>query len=84
MANVKDNVQNSKGILIHCPNSECNYAWRYSGRFILYATCPSCKRNVKILENKIESLQSVTVGRQGQIAAVRTTPVSKELMQDYE
>jgi Zn ribbon nucleic-acid-binding protein len=76
--------ENVPGILVLCPNEDCKYTWRYSGRFILYATCPSCRRSVKISENKIESLQSVKVGTQGQIAALRTTPEPKELMQDCE
>jgi hypothetical protein len=83
MSCVKENVPNPKGVLVHCPNVDCNYTWRYAGRFILYATCPSCRRSVKISENRIESLQSVPVGRQGQIAVVRTTP-AKELMHDDE
>jgi len=64
---------NSNGVLVHCPNLDCNYTWLYAGRFILYATCPSCRRSIKISKNKIESPQSVTVGSQGQIAAVTTT-----------
>jgi hypothetical protein len=62
-----------KGILVRCPNSDCTYLWRYAGRFILYATCPSCRRNIKILENAIKSPQSVQVSGQGQTAAVRNT-----------
>jgi hypothetical protein len=82
MSDLKCDVPNSNGVLVHCPNLDCNYTWRYAGRFVLYATCPSCRRSIKISKNKIESPQSVTVGSQGQIAAVRTTPVPKELMQD--
>ena len=44
------------GIIIHCLNPKCNYAWRYAGRFSFYATCPSCRRNVKISENKVEPM----------------------------
>ena len=40
----------------------------------MYATCPSCRRNIRINENKVAEvsspLQSVTVGRHKQIAAV--------------
>ena len=82
MSDVKYDVPNSNGVLVHFTNLDCNYRWRYAGRFILYATCPSCRRSIKISKNKIESPQSVTVGSQGQIAALRTIPVPKELMQD--
>jgi hypothetical protein len=69
---------NPDGVWIHCPNPACDYVWRYSGRFFLYATCPSCRRNVKISENKVEkpkSLQSVQVRGQSQtVALVKDTP----------
>jgi hypothetical protein len=58
---------------IHCPNPSCDYTWNYAGRFFLYATCPSCRRNVKISENKVEkpaSLQSVQVRGQSRTAAL--------------
>ena len=52
------------GIWIRCPNPVCgNYEWQYRGRFFLYATCPSCKRNIRISSNKIQKpLQSAQVG----------------------
>ena len=50
-----------KGHPLKCPNSECGYVWMYSGRFSLYATCPSCRRNVKICENKIVPSQAEQV-----------------------
>ena len=52
-------TEKHKGILIKCPNRECEYSWRYSGRSVVYATCPSCRRNIKVSQNKIETLQSV-------------------------
>jgi len=61
------------GVALHCPNSACNYQWRYFGRFYMYATCPSCRRNVKIQENKVDSLPSVQVRGRRQIAAIRTS-----------
>ena len=61
------------GVVLHCPNSKCNYQWRYFGRFSFYATCPSCRRNIKIQENKVTPLPSVQVRGQRQIAAVRTS-----------
>ena len=59
------------GVWIRCPSPICgNYEWQYRGRFFLYATCPSCKRNVKISSNKIEKpLQSVQVGDHSQFVA---------------
>jgi len=65
-----------KGILINCPNPKCKYKWKYGGS-LLYATCPSCRRNVKILENKIESLQSAKVRGQVQTTTVETTTIPK-------
>lgn len=44
------------GIMVRCPNLKCGYEWRYLGRFSFYATCPSCRRNVKISENKVKPL----------------------------
>jgi hypothetical protein len=37
----------SKGIPIQCPHKDCGYKWSYGGRFFIYATCPSCRRNLK-------------------------------------
>jgi len=50
---------NRRDISIKCPNPECGYPWYYSGKSVIYATCPSCLRNIKVLENKIETLQSL-------------------------
>ena len=51
------------GIWIRCPHLNCgNYEWLYRGRFLLYATCPSCKRNIRISSNRINyrhNLQSL-------------------------
>jgi hypothetical protein len=59
------------GIWLQCDNPICRYNWRYTGRFFLYATCPSCRRNIRIGENRIEKSpqQSVEVGRHSQTAA---------------
>jgi hypothetical protein len=51
-------TEKHKGILIKCPKPECEYSWWYSGRLVVYATCPSCRRNIKVSENKIETLPS--------------------------
>jgi hypothetical protein len=54
----------SHGVQIRCPNTRCAYKWTYKGRFSIYATCPSCRYNVKIDENKIgNSLQSPQLSR---------------------
>jgi hypothetical protein len=63
----KEKLNGKKGHLLKCPRSGCGYTWMCTGRFLLYATCPSCRRNVRIFENKIE-LQSVPVGGQSQTA----------------
>jgi hypothetical protein len=69
MNNNMNSQRDSQGTVIHCPNSSCDYTWRYLGRFSFYATCPSCRKNIKIAENKKEpQLQSVKVSRQSQIA----------------
>lgn len=69
MNNNMNNPRDSQGTVIHCPNSSCDYTWRYLGRFSFYATCPSCRRNIKIAENKLKSqLQSVKVGCHSQTA----------------
>jgi hypothetical protein len=61
--------RNPEGTLIHCPNQSCDYTWRYFGKFAFFATCPSCRKNIKIAENKISSqLQSVKVECPSQIA----------------
>jgi hypothetical protein len=36
---------------------ECGYTWYYTGRMVFYATCPSCKRNIKIEKNKISAVK---------------------------
>ena len=63
------NAKTRIGIWIRCPSPICgNYEWIYRGRFFIYATCPSCKRNVLISKNKIESpLRSVELGTRKQI-----------------
>jgi hypothetical protein len=38
--------------LLKCPNKVCNHVWQYRGS-LLYATCPSCRHNVKVAENKM-------------------------------
>jgi hypothetical protein len=67
-----------KGLFLRCPNPNCQYTWSYHGRFIFYATCPACRRNVKIPENKMESLQSVKVGGQSQTATTASTTYTNE------
>ena len=57
------------GVWIRCPNTLCAYKWQYTGRFFIYATCPSCRHNVKISENKIESPQSLQLSRAAEAGA---------------
>jgi hypothetical protein len=65
------NPRDSQGTVIHCPNSSCDYTWRYLGSFSFYVTCPSCRRNIKIAENKKEpQLQSVKVDRHNQMQLI--------------
>jgi hypothetical protein len=70
-----------KSVILQCPNVACNYRWIYSGKFFLYATCPSCRRNVKILENK-SSLQPEQVERPVQ-AAMTTSAISTIKGENY-
>jgi hypothetical protein len=69
------------GILIKCPNHECEYSWRYSGRLIVYATCPSCRKNIKVSENKVETLQPVQVDPLAQTATAENPPMIEEIRQ---
>jgi hypothetical protein len=64
----------SHGVPLRCSNTKCGYEWQYTGRFFIYATCPSCRRNVKIAENKVETLQSVQVRGHRQTAAAKGVP----------
>ena len=66
----------NKGILIICPNPECKYTWKYGGS-LLYATCPSCRRNVKVIENKLESLQSTELGGHNRLQRSQHCPTNK-------
>jgi hypothetical protein len=68
-----------KGILIKCPNRECEYKWWYKGSLVVYATCPSCRRNIKVLQNKIETLHSVPqVGALVQTATAENPPAEAD------
>ncbi|MGN6631046.1 MAG: hypothetical protein ACTHKP_02245 [Nitrososphaeraceae archaeon] len=63
-------------VFAHCPNSYCNYSWRYMSKFAFYTTFPSCRRNIKVAENQINpQLQSVKVGRPSQTAVDSNTLV---------
>ena len=76
---IANNESNLKGTLIRCPNRTCEYTWEYVGRFFYYATCPSCRKNVKIQDNKIESPQSVQVGARGQIQQAEISPAEADI-----
>ena len=48
-----------------------DYERIYQGKFLIYATCPSCKRDIHVSGNRTESqLQPVELGRQRQVEAV--------------
>lgn len=54
------NESRDSGIPICCQT--CGYAWKYMGKFQYYATCPSCRRNIKIKNAKANLLQSAGLG----------------------
>jgi len=37
-----------EGVLLRCYFPDCGYEWRYSGNSTIYASCPGCRRGVKI------------------------------------
>jgi hypothetical protein len=45
------------GIKVRCNNPIYGYEWRYNGNFFIYTTCPSCRKNVKISQNRVDKLQ---------------------------
>src|ERR687885_640395 len=77
-------VKNSNGFWIHCSTRECGYTWYYTGKMIFYATCPSCKRNIRIEKNKVSAVKQRSqyfhkqVGRHGNgnIAAPIVRPIT--------
>lgn len=46
-----------KGVDLQCLNEACNHAWNYKGS-MLYACCPSCRRNVKLEPGKAQFVKS--------------------------
>src|SRR5438128_2038123 len=70
-------TSNPKRVLVQCPNQNCRYEWTYTGRFVIYATCPSCRRNIKIEENRINSPRSAQVGTPRQTTGVENTLATK-------
>jgi hypothetical protein len=52
-------VDKGNGFWIHCSTRECRYTWYYTGNMRFYATCPSCKRNVRIEKNKISDAKGM-------------------------
>jgi hypothetical protein len=51
-------MEKNNRIVILCPHPSCEYKWEYKGRLPFYATCPSCRRNVKIRDNQIMEVES--------------------------
>jgi hypothetical protein len=66
------------GIYVHCGNNRSNYRRPYQGQGTFYASCPYCRREVKISENKAESLQSAQVDRPVQTTTVAPIATLKE------
>ena len=58
---MQSQVIEQHGVRLKCPNTTCAYEWTYKGRFVLYSTCPACRRNIRILENKVKTPQSPQV-----------------------
>ena len=65
-------------IWLRCPNPICNWEWNYRGHFFIYASCPSCRKNIKIQENKIIESQSLSRFDPSQTQAIRIAPVPPE------
>lgn len=42
----------------------CGYQWNYNGKMTLYATCPNCKKSIKIKEEE-QKETSVPLNDQG-------------------
>jgi hypothetical protein len=54
---VHNPTEESNRIFIKCPHDV--YRWKYTGHMQFYATCPSCRRNVKIRQNQIKEEEPV-------------------------
>jgi hypothetical protein len=71
-------ASNMEGILVQCSNPNCQYRWYYKGRSLFYASCPFCRRNIKLhirpFENKTTSLQSDRGGQPQQTAVDNNIP----------
>lgn len=70
------------GIWIRCPSSLCgNHTSLYRGHSSIYATCPSCKRNVLISKYKSERpLRSIEPCQHKQIEVASVRDSTAELM----
>jgi hypothetical protein len=78
----QSNVPKQKlGVFVRCNNESCNKEWLYRGNGLFYATCPCCRRNVKLSENKIKVPQSFEVGARKKTVAVAPSTL-QELMHD--
>lgn len=40
-------------VRIRCPNVLCLYEWNYRGTLRFYATCPNCRKNIRICEHMV-------------------------------
>jgi hypothetical protein len=68
-----------EGILVRCSNPNCQHRWYYKGRSLFYASCPFCRRNIKLnirsFENRTTSLQSDRGDQPQQTAVDNDTPL---------
>ena len=53
-------IESRNQFVIKCTNKNCGYVWKYKGKFLIYATCPSCRHNVKIKENILKDSKDPT------------------------
>ena len=60
---MSNNKYNRKEIVrIRCPNILCLYEWNYKGILKFYATCPNCRKCIRIDENAVSNSQTMAVG----------------------
>ena len=53
-------IESKNQFVIKCSNKNCEYIWKYRGKFLIYATCPSCRHNIKIKENILQDSRNIT------------------------
>lgn len=48
----------NQGVPLECPNSECRHTWKYNGKSKFYTSCPYCRTNVHVINNKVDAYMS--------------------------